>query len=79
MFDRLLRSVKLTYWNKRQHKKPRLYHLKRGDGFTLTLNNARLVFSFERDGLHLTLVEKKASGKPTSPPEPSLLTTYIEN
>jgi len=62
MFDWLLRSVKLTYWNKRQHKKPRVYRLKRGDGFRMTFGDNKLVLSFERDGLHLTLVEKKGKG-----------------
>jgi hypothetical protein len=69
MFDWLLRSVKLTYWNKRQHKKPRVYHLKHGDSLKMLFGSNKLVLSFERDGLHLTLIEKKAKELSTSPKE----------
>jgi len=63
MFDRLLRSVKLTYWNKRQHRKPQVRQLSRGEEVKMTVDGTKLILSFERDGLHLTLIEKKSSPK----------------
>jgi hypothetical protein len=73
MFDWLLglltRSMKLTYWNKRQHKKPQIRHLSRGDEVKMTVDGTKLILSFERDGLHLTLIEKKTKELSTSPKE----------